>query len=215
MRACSSTPPARTMRSMSAWWRTTCAPRSRMPRCCTRSSCCPRDDLAAIHDGAHGARRGARARRLAHRAQRRGWPDRARAAPDRAHRRGRRAHSPRPLAQRPGAHRPAAVPARERRAAARRGACGRRGARDARPARGGHRAARLHAHAAGHAELGAAVGRGFRGGDSRRRRGARARCCAASTRTRWDRRPATARRGSRSIARRPAPSSASRACSNR
>ena len=69
-------------------------------------------DLAAIRDGAARHRRGARARAMAHHARAGGLPDGDRESADGAHRRRRRTPARRTLAQRPGAGRAAAVPAR-------------------------------------------------------------------------------------------------------
>ena len=51
MSACCASRPAKTTRSTTASWPTTCAPRSRMPKCCTRAACSRQADLVAIRDG--------------------------------------------------------------------------------------------------------------------------------------------------------------------
>ena len=71
---CCASPPARTTRSTSGWSPTTCARRSRTPRCSRRGTARRPTICNAIRDGARGARRRARARRVVGRARRRGRP---------------------------------------------------------------------------------------------------------------------------------------------
>ena len=82
--------------------------------------------------GSRGVGRRARGRRVVDRARRRGRAQRARAAAHGAHRRGRRPSAPRPLAQRSGARRVAALSAR----------CD-RGARDRKPTASSRRSSAL------------------------------------------------------------------------
>ncbi len=171
MRACSPTPPARTTRSTSAWCATTCAPRWRTREMLhEQSAAVAPQDLERIRAGL-SALGEEHERGLWHveLADEDGQTALERRLTERIGAAGGRIHLG-PLAQRSGAHRAAAVPARRDRCAG-----GWRGAvRSARSSawaqrQGAIAAARLHPHAAGDAQLGGALGR-------RLRRRARRRC---------------------------------------
>ena len=150
------------------------------------------DELDAIRNGLTEIAAGTRARRMVRDARPRGRPDRARNAAHAQDRHRGRTPARRSLAQRPGAHGAAAVPARCRRGTGRRRAPRGRGARRLGSRTGLDRAAGLHAHAAGDAEFGRAVGAAA----SPRKFATTSKDCVtridASARTRSAPRPATA-----------------------